>query len=115
LLEKKYRLRKNKDFKKVYARQSSNAVRNLVLYSLNTNTQGDPRFGISVSKRVGNSVMRNLTRRRIREAIRPHLDVLPQGTDFVIIARQRIVNASFEEIKADLEKLLRRSGYLRKR
>lgn len=114
LLKKTYRLRKNKDFKRVYEGKFSIPSGTLVLYVLKTERAGAPRIGISVSKRVGNSVLRNRVRRRLREAVRPYIGTLPEGTDFVIVGRSRIAAASFSQIQKDLSRVLHRSGILGK-
>jgi len=114
LLKKKYRLRKNGEFKRVYEGKHSIPAGTLVLYTLRTERDGAPRVGLSVSKRVGNAVIRNLARRRLREAIRPYLKVLPSGADVVIIGRNRIAKASFQQIQKDIIKVLSRMGYLGK-
>ena len=59
-------LKKNRDFQQVYLRGASEANRTLVLYKLE-NTLGKNRVGISVSKKVGNSVIRHRLTRLIRE------------------------------------------------
>lgn len=114
MLKKQYRLRKNNDFKRVYEGKYSIPAGTLVLYVLKTQRKGPPRIGISVSKRVGNSVVRNRARRRLREAMRPYLELLPCGMDLIIIGRVRIAEASFSQIKKDLSRVLSRSGCLGK-
>jgi len=113
LLKKRYRLRKNKDFKRVYEGKRSFAAKTLVLYCYPQDVQAEPRIGFSVSKRVGSAVMRNFIKRRLREAIRPYVNELTKGMDYVIIARQSIVESDFSEIQKDLLKVLRKSGHLR--
>lgn len=114
MLKKTYRLRKNKDFKRVYEGKFSIPAGTLVLYVLKTERAGAPRIGISVSKRVGNSVLRNRVRRRLREAVRPYIGDLPEGTDLVIVGRIRIAEASFSQIQKDLHRVINRSGILGK-
>lgn len=88
-------LKKNEDFKKVYARGKSVVTPYLVLYYMK-NQVGYNRLGISVSKKVGNSVVRNRTKRRIREAFRLSPVPLKDGLDLVLIARVRMNQADFK-------------------
>ncbi len=61
------------------------------------------RVGLTVTKKIGNSVVRNRTRRRLREAARQILGVAGQpGYDYVLIARATTGARSFEDIKTDL-------------
>ncbi len=68
------------------------------------------RFGFAVSKRLGGAVQRNLVRRRLREAAR--LAAARPGWDIVVIARVPAARASFHELRAALEQLLRRARIL---
>lgn len=69
---------------------------------------GVPRVGFTVTKKVGNAVMRNRIRRRLREAVRNHAagDMQP-GHDYVIVARQELIGAPFGQIAAELSRRLR--------
>ena len=97
-------LKKNADFKNVYTRGRSYANRLLVMYVLE-NGQKKNRFGISVSKKVGNSVIRHHITRLIREAYRLQEDVFNSGLDIVVIARASAKNASYFDIESALKHL----------
>jgi ribonuclease P protein component len=110
LLEKRYRWRKNRDFKKVYQDKNSVAAGSGVLYSKNNGNGAEPRVGFSVSKRIGNAVLRNRCRRRLREAVRACLPSLRPGWDYVFIVRQSMAAASWEKITGDVRRALERGG-----
>ena len=78
-------LKKNSDFQSVYRKGTSKANRYLVMYVLKTGTDRN-RLGISVSKKVGNSVVRHTLTRLIRESYRLNEDKFLSGYDFVVIA-----------------------------
>ena len=88
-----------------------NSARLLALRS-GPNQQPLTRFGFTISKRVGNAVVRNRMRRRLRELLR-HLALI-EGYDIVISARPEAASSSFEELKAELLVLLKRAGLLGK-
>jgi ribonuclease P protein component len=64
------------------------------------------RFGISTGRRLGGAVVRNRVRRRIREIVRGAPSSSSQGWDILIVARPGSVEASFDELRAALERLL---------
>ncbi|OON95524.1 MAG: ribonuclease P protein component [Candidatus Epulonipiscioides saccharophilum] len=102
------KLKKNTEFKKVYSKGKSFANQDLVLYKLKNNLTCN-RIGISVSKRVGNSVVRSRVTRLIRENFRLIEHTLSaKGFDIVIIARDQIANKNFYDIKNSLGKLLKK-------
>ncbi|ONI43554.1 ribonuclease P protein component [Candidatus Epulonipiscioides gigas] len=106
------KLKKNIDFKYVYSKGKSYANQEFVLYKLKNNL-GVNRLGISVSKKVGNSVKRSRVTRLIRENFRLHEEsLILTGFDIVIIAREASNNKNFYEIKNSLFKLLKRQGFI---
>ena len=94
-------LKKNSDFQKVYRQGKSYANRYLVMYVLENHTEGN-RLGISVSKKVGNSVIRHHLTRLIREGYRLHEDMFNNGLDIVVIARSTARDISYHETESAL-------------
>lgn len=98
-------IKKNVDFRKVYRRGQSHVGRYLVVYLLK-NRLGENRLGITVSKKVGNSVTRNRVRRLIKESFRKYEDTLTPGYDIVVVARVVANRADYRQIDRALSKLL---------
>ena len=94
-------LKKNRDFQNVYSKGRSYANRMLVMYVLNNHTENN-RLGISVSKKVGNSVIRHRITRLIRESYRLQEDMFNSGLDIVVIARVTAKKASYKEVESAL-------------
>ena len=92
-------LKKNQDFRVVYSRGKSYANRFLVMYVLKNETKKN-RLGISVSKKVGNSVVRHHITRLIRESYRLQEERFQSGIDLVVIARGAAKDASYHEIES---------------
>lgn len=105
-------LKSNGDFRKVYAGGKSYANRYLVLYVLNNGTNGN-RLGISVSKKVGNSVVRHRITRLIRESYRIREDLFNSGLDMVVIARKSAKDKTCQEIESALLHLGKLHGILK--
>lgn len=65
------------------------------------------RVGFTVTKRVGNAVIRNRVRRRLREVVRLGLPAFDKtGYDFVIIGRMETIHRPFKDLQADFSKLI---------
>ena len=91
-------LKKNRDFQNVYKKGTSFANSYLVMYILENGLQ-ENRIGISVSKKVGNSVVRHRITRLIRESYRLNEQKFVGGLDIVVIARPGAKERSFFEIE----------------
>lgn len=94
-------LKKNSDFQKVYRKGRSYANRYLVMYTLENGTECN-RIGISVSKKVGNSIVRHRLKRLIKEAYRLQEDIFQSGLDIVVIARMSAKGISYRETESAL-------------
>ena len=94
-------LKKNSDFKNVYKNGKSYANKYLVMYVLENNL-GKNRIGISVSKKVGNSVVRHRVTRLVRESYRLHENIFNSGLDIVIVARKGASTVRYTEIESAL-------------
>ena len=94
-------LKNNRDFQVVYKNGKSFANKYLVMYVLENGTDCN-RLGISVSKKVGNSVVRHRVKRLIKESYRLHEGVFNSGLDIVVIARQSAAAVGFFEVESAL-------------
>ena len=94
-------LKKNQDFQSVYRKGRSYANKLLVMYVLENNMERN-RLGISVSKKVGNSVVRHHVTRLVRESYRLQEKIFNSGLDIVVIARANAASASYAEIESAL-------------
>lgn len=99
-------LKKNSDFQNVYRNGKSYANRYLVMYILKNGTNSN-RIGISVSKRVGNSIVRHRVKRLVKEAYRLHEDQFRNGVDIVIIVRRSANKISYWDTESALIHLSR--------
>ncbi len=104
-------LKKNDDFRTVYRNGVSYANKYLVMYVL-TNNQNKNRLGISVSKKVGNSVVRHRFCRLVRESYRLHEKVFNSGLDIVVVARTSAKDCNYHQIESALLHLGKLHGIL---
>ena len=111
-----YRLKKNFEFTIVYRRGKSFANNLLVMYILKNKKNRDKdlnfynKLGVSVSKKVGNSVVRSRCKRLISESFRLNYDSIIKGYDFVFIARNPIKDKSYLEVEKSMKNLIKKAG-----
>lgn len=94
-------LKKNEDFRYVYKHGKSYANKYLVMYIVENNLAKN-RLGISVSKKVGNSVVRHRVTRLVRESYRLHENIFNSGLDIVVIARNSASSIGYDKIESAL-------------
>ena len=111
-MNSRYTLKKNSDFRRLYARGKSTVNPYLAVYC-RKNREGCSRFGYTVSAKLGHAVVRNRVRRRLREIVRLNLDSLTPGYDVVIVARSRAVNAEYRQLEDAFLRACRKLGMLR--
>jgi len=106
-LDKSYHVRKNEDIEKIIKRKDTVGDAYFVVYKLDQPTIPHLRFAVSVPKKYGNAVQRNLIRRRIREIV-AHAELKP-NYDYFIVVKPNAAPLTFDEIRADLHKLFARA------
>ena len=94
-------LKKNDQFQFVYKNSKSYANKYLVMYVMENGTDRN-RIGISVSKKVGNSIIRHRVKRLIRESYRLQEKIFNSGLDIVIVARTNAASVGYKEIESAL-------------
>lgn len=106
-MNKRQRIKKDKEFQLAFKSGKSFANRQFVVYCYKKESQEEFRIGLSVSKKVGNAVVRNRIKRYIRQAFLEMKDQLQQDMDYVVIARQQAATKDFHETKKSLQHVLR--------
>ncbi len=105
------RMKKRAEFLRAAQRGRKAAVGGLVLQALARDDAGPARIGFTVTKKVGNAVVRNRTRRRLKEAARLLLRDRPVvGTDLVVIGRDSTRSRPFPLLMDDVERALAKAG-----
>lgn len=107
------RIKLNRDFRRLYARGKSVAGGYIVIYR-SANRYGVNRVGFAVSKHLGNAVMRNRTKRLMRESYRMLESRIKGASDMIIVARNRAAGKDFNSIVRDMEYVLRSLEILNK-
>ncbi len=108
-------LKENHLFRRLYQKGKTAADGRLAVYA-RRNGRGENRLGFTVSTKLGHAVVRNRTRRRLREIYRLHEQELTAGMDVVVVARVRAAHSSYRQLEesflklADKLELRRREG-----
>lgn len=108
---KEEKIRKNIEFRAVYRKGKSFSNQLLVLYVIKNRKELN-RVGISVSKKVGKSVIRSRVKRLISESYRLNKNSIKKGHDLVFIARTAANDKGYFEIEKSLKNLFKRAGLL---
>jgi ribonuclease P protein component len=110
-LARRDRLRSRRDFVRLARDGERRASPYFVMFLARSGRRGRdlagdrPRLGVTASRKVGNSVVRNGVKRRIRTAFRIHRDLLPRGSDVVVIARPGSAALGGERVAGELAAL----------
>ena len=105
------RLKRRAEFLRAAAAGRKVATTGLVLQALGRDDSGPVRIGFTVTKKIGNAVVRNHARRRLKEAARLVLaDGGPAGVDLVLVGREATRKRPFAALQEDLRRALVRAG-----
>jgi ribonuclease P protein component len=102
-------INKNSDFKRLYNNGRKIVTQYIVFYYLK-NDRTEDRIGLTVSKKVGKSVVRNRVKRLMKEAFRLNFSGTKEGYDFVLVARNRMKGASFTQVDKIMKSFLKKIG-----
>jgi ribonuclease P protein component len=106
MMKKRFRIKKEQDFKLVFKKGKSYANRQFVVYLRDHPEVSHLRLGISVSKRLGNAVQRNKIKRRIRAFFQHHKGDL-KAKEYVVIARNPVSDMDYHQMEKSLLHVLK--------
>jgi ribonuclease P protein component len=105
------RLKRRAEFLRTAAKGRKAATHGLILQALSRDDQAPARLGFTVTKKIGNAVVRNRTRRRLKEAARLELAQHPvTGVDLVLIGRKETRERDFLDLRDDFRRALGKVG-----
>ncbi|MBO4358929.1 MAG: ribonuclease P protein component [Erysipelotrichaceae bacterium] len=107
-MNRRFRIRKNREFSKIMSCRKSVSGSCFVVY-FSDRAQDVARVGISVSKKIGNAVTRNRVKRQVREMARSLIDFETCPKDIVVIVKKPYLDNDFADNKNDLEKALKKA------
>ncbi|MDQ3007469.1 MAG: ribonuclease P protein component [Chloroflexota bacterium] len=110
-MQRKFRLTRSEDFKRV-RRSGKSYAHPLVVLIVQSNNQPRVKIGVAAGRTVGTAVYRNRAKRLLREAMRTLLPNIASGLDLILIARPGLVSATLEDTHRALLNLLQRARIL---
>ncbi len=108
-MQRKFRLTRSEDFKRV-RRSGRSYAHPLLVLIVQAGEHDELRVGLAASRTIGTAVKRNRAKRLLREAMRTLLPTLSTGLDIVLVARPPLVSCNVFEVRDALLTLLRRAG-----
>ena len=108
MLKRVNRLKKRYQFNYVYKSGEHYSGEHIVLYTASSKTK-NIKVGLAVTKKVGHAVVRNKIRRRLREIIKKQLPNLKQNYNIIVVARENVTEASFEQLNLEFDKLIKKA------
>ncbi len=105
---KRVRLLRSQDFRRVYNEGTRFAGPFFAAFCLHETGTAGPRVGFTVPRALGKAVVRNRIKRRVREAVRHHLERLNPQWSIVINPRRKALNAALQDLKTEVERLFLR-------
>ena len=110
-MQRKFRLTRSEDFKRV-RRSGKSYAHPLVVLIVQNNNQPRVKIGVAAGRTVGTAVYRNRAKRLLREAMRALIPNIASGQDLILIARPGLVSATLEDTRSALLNLLQRAHIL---
>ena len=104
-MKKKYIVKESRNFEKIIKSGKCYKNKSFVIYSMENSLKYD-KFGISVSKKLGNAVFRNKYKRKIRSIIDNYKKNYNNGKDYIIILRKGALEKSYQELSNDFINLI---------
>lgn len=104
-MDKKYRVRSNRDFMRAYNRAKKFFNRDLTLLVLNNNLE-NVRFGYTLSRKFGKANKRNKIRRRLKEICRLNIEKFDSYKDYIFIPKNKTINLDYKELEKSVLHIL---------
>jgi len=108
MLPKEARVRKKGEFRRIYDHGKKYYGKYMILFLVKTEAETN-RYGIVASKKVGKAVVRNRSRRQMREIIRNARGSLGSGNDIILVIKSSAVGVKFTDLQQDFVSLCRKA------
>jgi ribonuclease P protein component len=103
------RLRKHADYQRAYAASRKRQSASMSWFLAPQPIAAGPRVGLTAGKVLGKAHERNRIKRRMKEALRRHLDLLPPGCDLILHPRRAVLTMDFKKLEAEMVRILQQA------
>ena len=104
------RLRKHADYQHVYANARKRQSASMSWFLAPQSSASAPRVGLTAGKVLGKAHQRNRIKRRLREILRQHIELLPPGCDLVLHPRRTVLTIEFAKLDAEVVRILQQAS-----
>ncbi len=111
MLEKQYRLKKNKEFNYVYKKGETSYSKVLAMYYVKTKITPF-RVGFSISSKIGNSVIRHKVKRKLTHLFKEFINQVNPNYNYIFVARSGIENYTYDQLYLEMKKVLTKGKML---
>lgn len=112
-MKKRYRIKKSEDIEQIIKKKTSVGNKNYIIYIMKNSEAKHFRLAMSVSKKLGNAVVRNHQKRLIRQVFTKYKSEI-QSFDIFVIARHNSINLTYSEVESNIAYLIKKIGILNK-
>ena len=110
-----YRLRRHADYQQAYEASRKRRSASMSWFLAPQAVASRPRVGLTVGKVLGKSHDRNRIKRRMREVLRKHIDLLPAGCDLILHPQRVVLTMEFTKLEAEVVRILQQANAERAR
>lgn len=111
MLEKQYRLKKNKEYNYIYRKGESVYSKVLTVYFVKTKIKPF-KVGFSISSKIGNSVIRHKVKRKLTHLFREFITQVNPNYNYIFVARAGIENMTYDQLKVEMKKVLTKGKFI---
>ena len=111
MLEKQYRLKKNKEYNYIYRKGESVYSKTLTVYFVKTKIKPF-KVGFSISSKIGNSVIRHKVKRKLTHLFREFITQVDPNYNYVFVARSGIENMTYDSLRNEMKKVLTKGKFI---
>ncbi len=108
-MKKRYRIKKNSEIDAIFKKRVVKGDSYFVIYQSDESAKKHFRFSISIGRKYGNAVQRNLAKRRIRMIMTEFKDNILAAKAFVVVVKPAVIDLSYEDMRTKLAVLLKKS------
>lgn len=114
MMKKEYRIKKNSEIDAIFKKRNIRSDSYFAVYQSKDLMSGHFRFALSIGKKYGNAVQRNIAKRRIRMIISSYKNFYPHDALFVIVIKPKSITLNYQEMHEKLTILLKKSNLMEK-